>query len=142
MISWKDIRQERGNLPIWCAPPNEGDSVLWWRMKCRWWGIILWVGSLSLRGFRKRVFYRKLLIDVDFNPITGAIKSTQPLPPGASLNITYTIDSSSGDETIQLAQVTQWELRAIPSFFRKIWMSVTRKDGGLRLSASISEKKP
>ena len=138
MIRPEDIQDKRDT--IWCAPPKDGDSVFLWRMKCRWWACVHWVGNLgpNLRGLVKQVFYRKRIVHVDFDPATGVLKTSEPLPPGAALRITYIVDSSSGEETIQLAKVTQWELRAIPAFFRGLWKRIFNRDGGLRVTGYIS----
>jgi len=65
--------------------------------------------------------YRKRHIEVEFDPISGTVRSTEPLPAGATLSIgvLYTDEG----QPVSIGTVTQKELRIIPALIRRLWMA-------------------
>ena len=59
--------------------------------------------------FTTWLFYRTAVVDVSFDPKTGILTSSTPLPPGATLTVGMII--TSDDHPVEIAQVTQREPR-------------------------------
>jgi len=73
------------------------------------------------------LIYRTEEVKVTFNPVTHALTTTEPFPAG--FTISRGIYLSTDGKPIEVATVTQKELRAIPAFFRRIWMRVAGREG-------------
>ena len=64
-----------------------------------------------MKKLLKALCYRTYHVaNVDFDPATGSVRSSNPLPPGTSITITYDV-LVAGTEPVQVCEVTQTDPR-------------------------------